>query len=169
MQKRNREFNVFSLSAIDLFCSGMGAIMVLTVILLPSHQKNAKIQDNLIIIMMTWETPEADVDLHVIDPNGNRFNYGAKNFRGVPGLLSEDSLSGPGAEVWEIEQPPPGIYRVILDLYGGTPLSGALVKGRIFHRAGLEKIPPINLMPAPRNREIGTITVDSERNVHIDF
>ena len=37
MQKRNREFNVFSLSAIDLFCSGMGAIMVLTVILMPYY------------------------------------------------------------------------------------------------------------------------------------
>lgn len=37
MQKRNREFNVFSLSAIDLFCSGMGAIRVLTVILMPYY------------------------------------------------------------------------------------------------------------------------------------
>lgn len=39
MKKRNRDINVFSLSAIDLFCSGMGAIMVLTVILMPYYQR----------------------------------------------------------------------------------------------------------------------------------
>jgi hypothetical protein len=39
MQRRNREINIFSLSAIDLFCSGMGAIMVLMVLLLPNQRK----------------------------------------------------------------------------------------------------------------------------------
>lgn len=40
MQRRNRELNVFSLSAIDLFCSGMGAVMVLMVLLLPYYRKS---------------------------------------------------------------------------------------------------------------------------------
>ena len=35
MQRRNREISIFSISAIDLFCSGLGAVMVLFVILLP--------------------------------------------------------------------------------------------------------------------------------------
>jgi hypothetical protein len=43
MQRRNREINLFSISAIDLFCSGMGAIMVLMVLLLPNQRKSAAV------------------------------------------------------------------------------------------------------------------------------
>ncbi len=39
MLRRNREINIFSLSAIDLFCSGMGAVMVLMVLLMPYYRK----------------------------------------------------------------------------------------------------------------------------------
>lgn len=39
MLRRNREIQIFSLSAIDLFCSGMGAVMVLMVILMPYYRK----------------------------------------------------------------------------------------------------------------------------------
>ncbi len=41
MQRRNREITVFNLSAIDLFCSGMGAIMVLMVLLMPYYKKKS--------------------------------------------------------------------------------------------------------------------------------
>jgi hypothetical protein len=39
MQRKNRDINIFSLSAIDLFCSGMGAIMVLMVLLMPYYMR----------------------------------------------------------------------------------------------------------------------------------
>lgn len=39
MQRRNREIVIFNLSAIDLFCSGMGAVMVLMVLLMPYYRK----------------------------------------------------------------------------------------------------------------------------------
>jgi len=39
MRKRNREFSIFSLSAIDLFCAGMGAVMLLAVILMPFYMR----------------------------------------------------------------------------------------------------------------------------------
>lgn len=39
MQRKNREITIFSLSAIDLFCSGMGAVMVLMVLLMPYYTK----------------------------------------------------------------------------------------------------------------------------------
>lgn len=41
MRRRNREINVFSVSAIDLFCSGMGAVMVLMVLLMPYYKKSS--------------------------------------------------------------------------------------------------------------------------------
>jgi hypothetical protein len=39
MLRRNREIVIFNLSAIDLFCSGMGAVMVLMVLLMPYYKK----------------------------------------------------------------------------------------------------------------------------------
>ena len=39
MRRRNREILIFSLSAIDLFCAGMGAVMVLMVLLMPYYQR----------------------------------------------------------------------------------------------------------------------------------
>lgn len=41
MQRRNREIVIFNLSAIDLFCSGMGAVMVLMVLLMPYYRKES--------------------------------------------------------------------------------------------------------------------------------
>ncbi len=44
MLRRNREIVIFNLSAIDLFCSGMGAVMVLMVLLLPYYGKKSPTQ-----------------------------------------------------------------------------------------------------------------------------
>jgi hypothetical protein len=43
MLRRNREIVIFNLSAIDLFCSGMGAVMVLMVLLMPYYRKQVPI------------------------------------------------------------------------------------------------------------------------------
>lgn len=42
-QKRNREINVFSTSAIDLFCSSMGVFILLVVITLPFYAKTSTV------------------------------------------------------------------------------------------------------------------------------
>lgn len=47
MKRPSREFNIFSMSALDLFASAMGAFILLTVILFPYYQKNAKIVEDL--------------------------------------------------------------------------------------------------------------------------
>lgn len=43
MLRRNREIVIFNLSAIDLFCSGMGAVMVLMVLLMPYYRKESPV------------------------------------------------------------------------------------------------------------------------------
>lgn len=43
MQRKNREIVIFNLSAIDLFCSGMGAVMVLMVLLMPYYRKQTPV------------------------------------------------------------------------------------------------------------------------------
>lgn len=47
MKRPSRELNIFSMSALDLFASAMGAFILLTVILFPYYQKNAKIVEDL--------------------------------------------------------------------------------------------------------------------------
>lgn len=47
MRTRQRSFEVFSLSAIDLFASAMGAFIVITIILMPDYQKEVRSQGDL--------------------------------------------------------------------------------------------------------------------------
>ncbi len=47
MRTRTRNFGVFSLSAIDLFASAMGAFIIITIILMPDYQKEAQLVGHL--------------------------------------------------------------------------------------------------------------------------
>jgi hypothetical protein len=47
VRTRQRHFEVFSLSAIDLFASAMGAFIIITIILMPDYQKEVRSQGDL--------------------------------------------------------------------------------------------------------------------------
>jgi len=47
MKSRLRHMGVFSLSAIDLFASAMGAFIIITIILMPDYQKEVRLEGNL--------------------------------------------------------------------------------------------------------------------------
>ena len=47
MRMRKRNFEVYSLSAIDLFASAMGAFIIITIILMPDYQKEVRSQGDL--------------------------------------------------------------------------------------------------------------------------
>ncbi len=47
MRTRQRNFEVFSLSAIDLFASAMGAFIIIAIILMPDYQKEVRSQGDL--------------------------------------------------------------------------------------------------------------------------
>ena len=47
MRSRNRTFEVYSLSAIDLFASAMGAFIIISIILMPDYQKEVRSQGDL--------------------------------------------------------------------------------------------------------------------------
>lgn len=63
MIRRNRDINIFSLSAIDLFCSGMGAVMVLMLILMPFYQRPDVRVDESERIRLSAELANAVADL----------------------------------------------------------------------------------------------------------
>ena len=47
MRTRMRNLGVYSLSAIDLFASAMGAFMIITIILMPDYQKEVRLEGHL--------------------------------------------------------------------------------------------------------------------------
>ena len=47
MRSRNRNFEIYSLSAVDLFASAVGAFIILSIILMPDYQKEVRSQGDL--------------------------------------------------------------------------------------------------------------------------
>ena len=47
MRSRRRNFEIYSLSAVDLFASAMGAFIIITIILMPDYQKEVRSQGDL--------------------------------------------------------------------------------------------------------------------------
>lgn len=61
MLRRNREIVIFNLSAIDLFCSGMGAVMVLMVLLMPYYRKQDPVPPPEPVAVVSQPAPSVTV------------------------------------------------------------------------------------------------------------
>ena len=184
MKSRSREINIFSVSALDLFASALGAFILISIVLMPyflrvsqeevdqlrsaltqaqatladtqqqlrqaqgelqqclqreaacrqevdglqrqvdqlqgelAHARSAlaqaqdsqsalqrcqaeldacevKLSKTFLAVVIQWETDLHDVDLHIIDPAGNEFQYNQPKHRPHPGELSADTTCGP--------------------------------------------------------------------------
>lgn len=62
MRSRQRSFEVFSLSAIDLFASAMGAFIVISIILMPDYQKEVRSQGDLEFLEELAGKTQAELD-----------------------------------------------------------------------------------------------------------
>jgi hypothetical protein len=62
MRSRLRNLGVFSLSAIDLFASAMGAFIIITIILMPDYQKEVRLEGHLEYIESLASQTEALVN-----------------------------------------------------------------------------------------------------------
>lgn len=60
--RRRRDYEVFSLSAIDLFASAMGAFLVITLILMPDYQKEVRSLGDLELLEELAGQSRAEVD-----------------------------------------------------------------------------------------------------------
>ncbi|MDR0563950.1 MAG: DUF2135 domain-containing protein [Azoarcus sp.] len=66
---------------------------------------------------LTWDTDETDIDLHVIDPDGEEAFYGHPLSR-QGGRVSPDNTQGYGPEEFTLRKAKPGKYRVEVKFYG---------------------------------------------------
>lgn len=69
--------------------------------------------------VLTWDLNDTDIDLWVIDPNGEASYFGHRaTFQG--GRQSRDFTGGYGPEEFVLRNPKPGRYRVEVNYYGST-------------------------------------------------
>lgn len=62
MRSRVRSFGVFTLSAIDLFASAMGAFIIITIILMPDYQKEVRLEGHLAALEAMAQQSETLLD-----------------------------------------------------------------------------------------------------------
>ena len=123
---------------------------------------------SFLVLYVRWDTLD-DVDLHLTDPSGAEFWWDKhKTIPGRPGELSEDNVIGPGNEVWEIRDAPPGDYRVDVRLFEVRDTrKPVVVKGRVFHRDGSAVFTEIALAQRGQRERIATIRVDEDGGVRL--
>ena len=101
-----------------------------------------KLEHTFLAVVLKWATSKQDVDLHVVDTDGNEFYFSKHNrsrsdFPSSNAELSVDTIKGPGIEIWEIPLAKTGIYKIYANLYsrhGNT--SNPLVKTNLYYRDG---------------------------------
>ena len=179
MKARGQALNVFSMSALDLFASALGAFILLAVIALPFFANTAQLDDatllsqiaqtreelaqaqaeleeaakaNFMVVIMSWSTTD-DVDLHVIDPAGREFYYSQKEHPGSEAKLEVDVINGPGNELWLHPKVTPGEYVVEYVYFNDRNGRPVRVRGTVLHRDGRIALPEVTLRSAsPRER-----------------
>jgi hypothetical protein len=72
-----------------------------------------------LMVIITWNTDNTDVDLHVREPSGEKCNYShPKTASG--GFLSNDATEGFGPEMYYLQNAPTGNYHIDIDYYSSS-------------------------------------------------
>ena len=69
-------------------------------------------------IVLSWDTPGTDMDLHVITPSGEHCFYANRVIAGG-GALDVDVTTGYGPEIFATARPERGTWHVYVNYYGG--------------------------------------------------
>ena len=93
MRTRLRNSGVFSLSAVDLFASAMGAFIIITIILMPDYQKEVRLEGHLEYIESLAGETEALVNDTESGINAMQDSLSAAQVRQLELLAEEDIIS----------------------------------------------------------------------------
>ena len=74
-------------------------------------------------VILSWDDPQAEVDLHVLTPDGQHAFWANPVLQGGGGL-DVDSVDGAGPEMFSITAPRPGAYHFYVNYWGNFGASG---------------------------------------------
>ena len=121
-----------------------------------------------LLVTVSWDGDQGDdVDLHVIDPNGNEYYFGNRTYPDSDARFEEDSLNGPGNEVWLQPQAIPGEYRIYYNPFS-LDSSRVEVRGRIVHPFTRHEFRERHLRPDGERELVARVVVDDEGNIAVD-
>jgi uncharacterized protein YfaP (DUF2135 family) len=69
-------------------------------------------------VLLSWDSPGTDLDLHVISPSGQHCFYGQRVIAGG-GALDVDVTTGYGPEIFAATRPERGVWHVYVNYFGG--------------------------------------------------
>ncbi|GAA4324273.1 carboxypeptidase regulatory-like domain-containing protein [Flaviaesturariibacter amylovorans] len=76
-------------------------------------------QEADLMVVITWNTDNTDVDLHLREPSGEECSYAHPKTRSG-GFLSNDATDGFGPEMYYLKKAPPGSYHLDLIYYSDS-------------------------------------------------
>jgi hypothetical protein len=83
----------------------------------PFDPRLVKLIDPDLRIVLTWDTDNTDIDLHVVEPSGEVAFY-SHNRTTIGGLVSRDFTQGYGPEEYVLRKLMPGQYQIKANFYG---------------------------------------------------
>lgn len=120
-----------------------------------------------LMVMISWPGNRGDdVDLHVVDPRGDEFFYGARIHEGSLARFEEDSRNGPGNEVWlHPHVAAAGEYRIYYSLFDGGPVT---VRGTIVASAtDRYELAPLRLNRRGEKLLVATVVVRADSTIEV--
>lgn len=128
------------------------------------EEKNREFQRRLsktfCVVTLKWNTPnrKQDIDLHVIDPTGNRYYY-HQTTHGTSAFLAVDSKNvSRGAEVWVDSNLKEGKYKIQYVYYSGVG-GPVRVTGSVLTNSFTKKLPTKTLYTPNKDKRIDIATI----------
>ena len=118
-----------------------------------------------LLVTISWDGND-DVDLHIVDPRGNRYYYGARRHPGSLAQFEEDTVDGPGNEVWLHPRVEPGNYEIHYNLFWKRS-SIVNVRGSVVHSHDRHELQDVQLSVEGDRRLVATVVVDPQGNVEV--
>lgn len=110
-------------------------------------------------IIMSWDADETDIDIHVLEPNGEEAYYGHRHTT-HGGFVGEDVTTGYGPEEYLRKNVDKGVYKVLSNYYAShqQALTGAAVVTATVYT---------NWSRKNEKREILTLRLDKPKDKHL--
>ena len=120
-----------------------------------------------LLVTISWNGDEGDdVDLHVVDPNGNEYYFANRTYPASDARFEEDSLNGPGNEVWLQPQVMAGEYRIYYNPFS-LESPQVNVRGRVVHPFARQEFRERRLTPEGGRELIARVVVDNQGNITV--